>query len=285
VGLLQKKLNLKMKQISIFFLILIALQLFQSCTNEDLSEQPLPTTAVEISTNSSFLTDKSIKDPAIFGLVKDITVTATQTATGYKATTLFTITNNTNDPSTYKLEKVLTGTNTFVAVTTSPITPKSPSYTSTPRNTTNSKVWATIDAQVAGKPYAIYSGSKGATLINLSPHTILNIPMSTTNGRFIAYFKHNSTSTQSTVIVTPYINEVAQASFTVTFANHFYWIWNDSNCIAGKNVRFSCVAKKNQSTKFTAQIPTVTIKSSTTSKYAYEFNYNTDSYRTLPRTP
>lgn len=273
-----------MKQITLSFLFLASLLLFQSCTNDEIEteESALKTTSIEITIYNSFLTRKNVNDPSLFGNIKDIMVTATQTATGYRASTLFTISNNTNETSTYTLDNVQEGMNIFTAEATSVTTPKAPDFSSTPRNTVNSAVWNTIDAQVSGQPYATYTGYKDETLIDVNKPTTLNIPMNTNNGRFIAYFRRSTKNFET--IITPYINEIAQASFTVNNVNDFYWIWNDSDCVAGKNVRFECVTvNKGDNIRGITQIPNVTIKSHTTSKYAYDIRSNGDAYDAIPR--
>jgi hypothetical protein len=225
-------------------------------------------------------TAKNVNDPSIFGDIKDITVTAKQTISGYQSNSLFTITNNANDTHTYSLDSVEEGVNTFTAVATTVTTAIPPTYSSTPKNTVNSKVWSIIDAQVSGKPYAVYNGSVGPTTIDVNVPMTLNIPMNTTNGRFIAYFR--STTTYLPVTVTPYINEVAQLSFIVNGTNDSYWIWNDSNCVNGKTVRFQCLTKLGTFTLSTANIPNITIKSHTTSKYAFEIPATGNTYTTIP---
>lgn len=282
--LLKIKYYQQMKQITRFFLFLITLLLLHSCSNNDYDvEVPaLKTTSVEITTHKSFLTGKNVNDPSLFGNIKDITVTATQTTTGYKASTLFTISNNANDTSTYTLNNVQEGINTFEASATSVSAPKVPSFSSTSRNTSNPGVWNTINAQTASQPYATYSGSLGTTVIDPDKPIILNIPMNTNNGRFIAYFRGSSKNFQTTV--TPYIDEVAQTTFTITNVIDFYWIWNDADCIAGKNVRFQCVTvNRGNNTRSTANIPNVTIKSHTTSQYAYDIPETGDTYSNIPR--
>ena len=282
-GSITKKIKTNMKQITISFLFLALLLLLQSCSNDDFQESALRKTSVAITTYSSFLTPaatKNVYDPSIFGNIKDITVTASQTETGYQANSLFTITNNLNDPTTYTLDNVEEGINTFTAVATSVTAPKPPSYSSLSRNASNSAIWNFIDSQVAGSPYAVYNGSVGPTTIDANVPMTLNIPMNTINGQFIAYFRCNIKGA-SLVMVTPYINEVAQASFSVTNTSDFYWIWNDSDCIAGKTVRFQCNTKDNGNPSFTVEIPNMTIKSHTTSKYA--FDILAKSYTSIPR--
>ncbi|KFC57617.1 hypothetical protein [Flavobacterium gilvum] len=272
-----------MKQFANIFLFLAIMQLFQFCTNDEFEESStLKTTSVEITTNSSFLLTKGVNDPLLFGDIKDITVTARQITTGYEANTVFVISNNPDDVSTYRIDLVQEGINTFTANATSVTPPVAPGFSSTPRNTVNSEVWDTIDAQVENPPYATYSGFKDETLIDTDTPIKLNIPMNTNNGRFIAYFRGSAKNFEITI--TPYIDEVAQAEFVVTNVNDFYWIWNDDDCVAGKNIRFECITRNNgDNIKSTTNIPNVTIKSHTTSKFAYDIPESGDTYTTIPR--
>lgn len=271
-----------MKQITTLFLFLACLLVFQSCTNDELQEETPQITSVFITPQSSFLTGKDINDPSLFGNIKNITVTATQITTGYKTNTIFTISNNSNDPSTYRIDQVLEGINTFTANATSVAQPIAPGYSSVPRNASNSAVWNTIDAQVANPPYATYSGFVGETVIDHNIPIRLNIDMNTNNGRFIAYFRGSEQPFETTV--TPYIDEIAQAPFIVTSVNDFYWVWNDSDCTAGKKIRFHCVERNNGGNiKSIADIPNVTIKSHTTSKFAYDISESGDTFVNIPR--
>lgn len=270
-----------MKQIATLFLFLTLILAFQSCTNDEIQEETLKTTSVVITTHSSFLTTKNVNDPSIFGNIKDITVTAKQITTGYEATTVFTISNNSNDISSYRIDLVQEGINTFTANATSVTQPIAPGYSSTPRNMVNSGVWNTIKAQVANPPYATYSGFKDETVIDHNTLITLNIAMSTNNGRFIAYFRGSQKTFE--VTITPYIDEVAQAPFIVTNVNDFYWIWNDSDCTAGKKVRFQCITRnKGNNVKSIANIPNVTIKSHTTSMFAYDIPESGDTFAAIP---
>ncbi|AOW08893.1 hypothetical protein [Flavobacterium gilvum] len=271
-----------MKQIATFFLFLASMLAFQSCTNDEMQEETLKTTSVVITTHSSYLTAKNVNDPFLYGNIKDITVTATQITTGYKANTVFTISNNPNDFSTYRIDLVQEGINTFTANATSVTQPVVPGYSSVPRNDSNSKIWNTIDAKVANPPYATYSGFKGETVINHNIPTTLSIDMNTNNGRFIAYFRGSPRPFETTV--TPYIDEVPQAEFVITSVNDFYWIWNDSDCVAGKTVRFHCIERNNGGNiKSVVDIPNVTIKSHTTSKFAYDIDETGDTFTSIPR--
>jgi hypothetical protein len=273
-----------MKQIRPFFLFLTTLLLLQSCTDEEMQEPALKTTSIQITTYSPSLTGKNVNDPAIFGNIKDITVTATQTASSYKASTLFTISNNTNDSSVYTIDNVLVGINTIEATATSVSAPIAPSFFSIQSTDANSAVWNTIDTHVASPPYATYTGSMGPILIDVDTPTKLMIPMNTNNGRFIAYFRVSTSKNNLKTTVTPYIDNVAQASFNVTNTLDFYWIWNDPDCINGKTIRFSCLTTNNGGQKQELlTTPTITIKSHTTNKNTYDILGNGESYATIPR--
>jgi len=271
-----------MKQITRFFLFLTLIALLQSCNNEDMQDEVLNTTSVSITTHNAFLSGKNVNDPSIFGNIRDITVTARHIASGYEANTLFTISNNSNDPTNYVIDNVQVGMNDFTATATTATIAIAPSFSSTPRNNSNSGIWNTISTQVAAPPYATYSGSVSSIAIDHINPITLNIPMNTSNGRFIAYFR-GGTKTNFSTTVTPYINEVAQPPITMIYGNDFYLIWNDSDCVEGKTIRFECITtNKGNSTKSTANIPNVTIKSHTTSKYAYDIPETGNTYTAIP---
>lgn len=257
---------------------LLFLTLF-SCTSEDNNTgENIKKTSVAFSIEQPKTTAKQIKRGTIPLWVNGITIKAQSTAyPTYSVTDNFTF-DEQNGANAITLDNVALGTNSFVASTTTD-SPQFYQLTNFTVNTGNidQKFDIALDNIDNEKPYVLYNGTANANITE-STVNVVQIPMTTLNGRLLSVFQLNQALKDGgyqAKITANYTTSPANALNAVTKGNELCTFkWSNTNSVYGATITYKIEISKinNQNTIVKTYTITQSIKASTSISCYYTIN-------------
>jgi hypothetical protein len=266
----------------VFLLLSLSIAMF-SCTTDNVEGDKTSITATMIQ-DAPRTTAKEIKRGSIYAWVKDITLTATNNETGYVASELFSLVDNSNagdDAGVFRLDNVAIGVNSIKATST---TNSFGSVSFTDQTDAPKDI---LSKCIKANPYAVYSSPVLTENIQHTPNNVIKVPMNTNNGRIIGVFsasdvyllKNYKIMVSASIInLDNTVSILGTKQVTATNSAQFYW--SDESSVQGAKVRYSiAIVSIKTGVVINTMHEEVSVKASTSYSCNYVINTPTNLFK------
>ena len=260
---------------------------FTSCTNDvesSTSNASIPKADVVVTatptSNSPSPTGKNVNRGTIYAWVKDINVTATSNVWNYNTSEIFTLVASGGE-SLFTIKNVAVGANTFNATTTTS-SAQVFSMSNTAETGTIQTPVSLITTMNGHNPYALYNGSKVATIANATINSV-EIPMTTPHGRIVSTFVLDPNDAQmlanTNFTVTAQINgQPSNTAITSTKVKNgvAYFEWSNEKSIAGATVTYTIKVYDDTTPMMVLKTYTITVPVQASTSYSCKYVIDRD---------